>query len=166
VRAGRVLGAGRYYGGCGPNSTLTVCSHYRLTAKLRRRTKEKAPPRTGPGSSVQLVFWSAEGWLPRRGNSGRRESFPHVWRKKSPAHDEAGPGKFGCARRSCYEGSACETCRRDRGSSGNPREAHHLFIRSERSRASVSGPRGDRRPASTSCVRRQSLTPSGLREHS
>jgi hypothetical protein len=29
-----------------------------------------------------------------------------------------------------YEGSACETCRRDRGSSGNPREAHHLFIRS------------------------------------
>jgi hypothetical protein len=28
----------------------------------------------------------------------KTEAPDHGWRKKSPAHDEAGPGKFGCAR--------------------------------------------------------------------
>src|SRR5260221_9230373 len=43
------------------------------------RTKEKAPPRTGPSASLQLKFWSAEGaaFLPSgKTISGRGETFP------------------------------------------------------------------------------------------
>jgi hypothetical protein len=45
-----------------------------------------------------------------------------ISRKKKPRTRTAGAD--------CYEGSACETCRRHRGSCGNPSEAHQLFIRS------------------------------------
>jgi hypothetical protein len=87
-------------------------------AKQRRKQLHTAPPRIAPGSAF--------------GSVGRRVTRPE---NENPAQASNGAGSrepsVECIEIiSCYEGSACETCRRHRGSSGNPREAHHLFIRS------------------------------------